>query len=379
MADVSIIKVKSRSERRAFLNYPYALYKDQIHWVPPLRMDTSHLINTKKNAFFEHGQIQLFLARTDQGAIVGRIAAVVNGMHLEKYKDAVGFFGFFECIDDEEVAQSLFSAAERWLSNQGLTVMRGPVNPSLNDVAGLLIQGFERQPAILVAYNMPYYERLLLGNGFERVMTMWSYYTNSRLVDKKRLERGAAIVRKRNPTLSVRSLDMSRWDEETRLIMDIYNDAWSENWGHVPLTEREIKQLAKELKMIVNPKLVNFVEDEGTAIAFSVSLPDINYVLNTIRNGRLLPTGLFKLLFALKMNMIRETRMPLMGVKKSHQGRGIDALVVADVLQRNQNIGMLGCDMSWVLDDNQRLKNFLEGIGGVKENEYALFEKVIGQ
>jgi len=233
------------------------------------------------------------------------------------------------------VAQSLFSAAERWLSNQGLTVMRGPVNPSLNDVAGLLIQGFERQPAILVAYNMPYYERLLLGNGFERVMTMWSYYTNSRLVDKKRLERGAAIVRKRNPTLSVRSLDMSRWDEETRLIMDIYNDAWSENWGHVPLTEREIKQLAKELKMIVNPKLVNFVEDEGTAIAFSVSLPDINYVLNTIRNCRLLPTGLFKLFFAWKMNMIRETRMPLMGVKKSHQGRGMDALVVADVLQRN--------------------------------------------
>lgn len=379
MADVSIIKVTLRSERRAFLNFPYVLYKEQIHWVPPLRMDTSHLINTKKNAFFEHGQIQLFLARNARGTVVGRIAAVVNGMHLEKYQDAVGFFGFFECIDDEEVARLLFSAAEHWLHDQGLKAIRGPANPSLNDVAGLLIQGFERQPAILVAYNMSYYEKLLLSVGFERVMTMWSYYTNSRLVDEKRLTRGAAIVRKRNPGLTVRALDMSRWEEETRLIMDIYNDAWSDNWGHVPMTKREIEQMAKELKMIVNPKLVNFVEDDGTAIAFSVSLPDINYVLKTIRNGRLLPTGIFKLLFSLKMNMIRETRMPLMGVKKSHQGRGIDALVVADVLHRNREIGMLGCEMSWVLDDNQVLKNFLVGIGGVKENEYGLFEKEIGQ
>ncbi len=379
MADVSIVKVTSRSERRAFLNYPYAHYRDEMHWVPPLRMDTSRLINPRKNAFFEHGRMQLFLARTGRATVVGRIAAVVNGMHLEKYRDAVGFFGFFECIDDEEVARLLFSAAADWLREQGLKAMRGPANPSLNDVAGLLIQGFKRQPAILMAHNMPYYERLLLSVGFERVMTMWSYYTNSRLVDEKRLSRGAAIVGKRYPGLTVRELDMSRWDEETQLMMDIYNDAWSENWGHVPLTEGEFKQLAKEMKMIVKPKLINFVEDDGVAVAFSASLPDINYALVTIRNGRLLPFGLFKLLFALKMNVIRETRMLLMGVKKSHQGRGIDALIVADVIQRNRDVGMLGCEMSWVLDNNHRLKNFLEGIGGVKENEYALFEMEVGQ
>lgn len=378
MASVTVSPVSSSRDRRAFIQFEYDHYADEPNWIPPLRMDVSRILNEKKNAFFEHGKIQLFLARDSQGGIVGRIAAIVNGMHLKKYNDGVGFFGFFECIDDEQVAKELFDAAFAWLMEQGLRAVRGPANPSLNDVAGLLVDGFERQPAILMPYNKPYYERLLLSLGFERAMTMWSYYSNSRLINSERLARGANIVLTRNPSFSVRIVDMDHWERDVRIMLDIFNDAWADNWGHVPMTEAEIQQLADEMKLIVIPDLINFVEDDGEAVGFSASIPDLNYIFSTIKNGRLFPTGALKLLIGMKLNLVRETRMPLMGVKKSHQGKGIDALLVADMLERQSNYGMLGAELSWVLDTNPRLINFLKGVGAARENEYALYEISVG-
>lgn len=377
MAAVSVFRVNSSSARRAFISYVYRLYQSDQFWIPPLRLDAARVLNPKKNAFFEHGQIELFLAKDKSGLIVGRIAAIVNGMHLKKYDDGVGFFGFFECEDDSNVAQLLFETASDWLRKQGLRAMRGPVNPSLNDTAGLLVDGFERRPAILMPYHKPYYERLLLEVGFERVMTMWSYYANARLINEERLNRGAKIVLGRNPNFTIRIIDMDDWENEVRIMLDIFNDAWSENWGHVPMTKREVQQLADEMRMIVIPELFNFVEDDGEPIGFSASLPDLNYIFSTIRNGRLFPTGGLKLLLGMKLKLVRETRMPLMGVKKSHHGKGVDALIVADILKRHRSIGMQGCEMSWVLDSNNRMKNFLTSMGAVQENEYALYEKSI--
>ena len=377
MAAVSVFRVNSSSARRAFISYVYRLYQSDQFWIPPLRLDVARVLNPKKNAFFEHGQIEIFLAKDKSGLIVGRIAAIVNGMHLKKYDDGVGFFGFFECEDDSNVAQLLFETASDWLRKQGLRALRGPVNPSLNDTAGLLVDGFERQPAILMPYHKPYYERLLLEVGFERVMTMWSYYANARLINEERLNRGAKIVLGRNPNFTIRIIDMDDWENEIRIMLDIFNDAWSENWGHVPMTKREVQQLADEMRMIVIPELINFVEDDGEPIGFSASLPDLNYIFSTIRNGRLFPTGGLKLLLGMKLKLVRETRMPLMGVKKSHHGKGVDSLIVADMLKRHRSIGMQGCEMSWVLDSNYRMKNFLTSMGAVKENEYALYEKSI--
>ena len=377
MAAVSVFRVNSSSARRAFISYVYRLYQSDQFWIPPLRLDAARVLNPKKNAFFEHGQIELFLAKDKSGLIVGRIAAIVNGMHLKKYDDGVGFFGFFECEDDSNVAQLLFETASDWLRKQDLRAMRGPVNPSLNDTAGLLVDGFERRPAILMPYHKPYYERLLLEVGFERVMTMWSYYANARLINEERLNRGAKIVLGRNPNFTIRIIDMDDWENEVRIMLDIFNDAWSENWGHVPMTKREIQQLADEMRMIVIPELFNFVEDDGEPIGFSASLPDLNHIFSTIRNGRLFPTGGLKLLLGMKLKLVRETRMPLMGVKKSHHGKGVDALIVADMLKRHRSIGMQGCEMSWVLDSNNRMKNFPTSMGAVKENEYALYEKSI--
>ena len=377
MATPIISLVKSRGDRKAFIKFPYRLFKDTPEWVPPLRVDMEHLVNMKKNAFFEHGKGAFFLARSSSGEIVGRIAGIINGMHLKKYDDGVGFYGFYECIDDIDVSRALFTAATDWLKKEGMTSVRGPVNPSMNDTAGLLISGFDRPPAVMLPYNFDYYESQLLDFGFERAATMWSYYTNSRLVNSKRLLRGADIIMKRNPRLSVRHLNMKEYITDVRLLLDIYNDAWSDNWGHVPMTDGEFDQMAKAMKEIVDPRLVNIVEDDGEPIAFSVSLPDINYALVQVRNGRLLPFGIVKLLAMLKLGAIRETRMLLMGVKKKYQGKGLDMLIVADMLKRNREIGMLGCDMSWVLDQNLKLRNFLDGIGCVQENEYALFEASI--
>ncbi|TDI72814.1 MAG: hypothetical protein E2O84_08200 [Bacteroidetes bacterium] len=374
MAVPTISLVKSRADRKTFIKFPYRLYRDTPMWVPPLLVDMEHLVNVKKNAFFEHGKGAFFLARSSSGEIVGRIAGIVNGMHLKKYNDGVGFFGFYECINDSDVSKALFEAASDWLKAEGMSSIRGPVNPSMNDTAGLLISGFERQPAVMLPYNFDYYEQQLLDFGFERCTTMWSYYTNVRLVDATRLLRGADIIKRRNPHLTIRTLDMKEYETDARALLEVYNDAWSENWGHVPMTDGEFAQMTKSMKEIINPDLVNIVMDGDEPIAFSVSLPDINYALIKIRNGRLLPFGILKLFAMIKLDAIRESRMLLMGVKKKYQGKGLDMLVVADMLVRNRKIGMLGCDMSWVLDDNLKLRNFLEGIGCVKENEYALFE-----
>ena len=372
---VTITPITSSRDRRAFIQFPFDLYKDNRYWVPPLRMDIAKLINRRKNAFFGHGEMQLFLARDPMGKVVGRIAAIENGMHLTKYNDGVGFFGFYESIDDSDVSRNLFDAASDWLHGRGLSAMRGPTNPTMNDVAGLLVGGFDRQPAILMPYNEPWFERQLLDYGFERVMTMWAYFTHAKYINRSKLERGSALLKRRYPDITIRQLDMSRFKEEARLIMDIYNDAWADNWGHVPMTEAEFAQLAGDMKQILDERLVIIAEDKGEAIGFAVLLPDLNYAFKTLKNGRLFPTGLFKLLFLSTSGVIREGRLPLMGVKRSHQGRAIDTLLVGEVVRNGIGMGIEGCDMSWILDSNPAMKNSLESMGGFKDKEYAMFEK----
>lgn len=377
MPGVTVHPVVSRRDRKAFIQFPFDLYRESNVWVPPLRMDVARLINPRKNAFFGHGDMQLFLARDASGTVTGRIAAIRNGMHLGKYDDGVGFFGFFETVDDDQVARALLTAASGWLGQQGLSVMRGPANPTLNDTAGLLVGGFDRQPSILMPYNFQYYEGMLTRFGFSRSMTMWAYYSHIKYLDDAKLNRGSDLIKRRYPGLTARRLDMSRFEEEAATILDIYNDAWSRNWGHVPMTDAEFKQLASELKQIVDPRLVVLVEDDGEPVAFAISLPDLNYALKTLTTGRLLPFGLFKLLMLAKSGVIREIRMPLMGVRLSHQGRGLDALLIAETINTGREIGVQGCEMSWVLDTNMKLRNALEAMNGVKDKEYALFDAPI--
>jgi len=374
-SSASVRPVTTRSDRKRFIDFPYAFYQDYPHWVPPLRQDVKKTLNTRKNAFFDHGAIQLFLAEDASGSVVGRIAGIVNGMHLQKYDDGVGFFGFFECVEDATVAEALFDAAATWLREQGLTGMRGPANPSLNDTAGLLVDGFNSDPSILMPYNPPYYEDLFVMHGFERAMTMWAYYVHKKYVQTDKLRRGAQLVKRRTPGLALRTLDMERFEEEAQTILDIYNDAWKNNWGHVPMTDAEFDQLAHDLRQIVDPEMVFLLEHEGIPVAFSISLPNLNQALQHVSDGRLFPLGLPKLLAYAQFGGIYEVRMPLMGVRKEYQGRALDSLLVLATIENGPPNGYDACEMSWVLDTNRRLINAIESVGAAVDKEYAMFEK----
>ena len=374
---VSIRPVEGRRERKRFVDVPYEFYPDRYpQWVPPLRRDVKSTLDPSSNAFFEHGDMQLFLAEDASGAAVGRVAGIVNGMHLQKYEDATGFFGFFECVDDYAVAEALLDAAADWLREQALEHMRGPANPSLNDTAGLLVDGFDREPSLLMPYNPPYHEDFLERYGFERVMTMWAYYLHKKYVEYERLKRGVDLVKRRTPGLSLRTLDTDRFEEEVRTVREIYNDAWADNWGFVPMTEAELQQFADELKQIVDPEIVFFVEHEGVPVGFSVALPDVNQALRHVPDGRLFPLGLPKLLLNFYYG-IYECRMPLMGIRKEYQGKGLDTMLVLATIENGPAHGYDACEMSWVLDTNERLKNHVTSLGAVVDKEYAMFEAPI--
>ncbi|HEX8299808.1 MAG TPA: hypothetical protein VF594_11670 [Rubricoccaceae bacterium] len=375
---VTVRPVASSADLSRFLDLPYALYRGQQNFVPPLRMDQKSVLDAKKNPFFEHGAIQLFLAErpgTDgRPEAVGRIAAIVNGQHLAKYADGNGFFGFFETVEDDAVARALLDAASGWLKGRGMTGMRGPASPTMNDVSGLLVDGFDRPPAILLPYNPPYYERMLTDYGFSRAMTMWAYYVHSAYVNADRMARGAALVQRRNPNLTIRSLDMSRFNDDVAAAMDIYNVAWAENWGHVPYTLHEAQHLAKELKPVIEKDLFLFVEDAGKPVAFAASLPNLNRALKKLPDGRLFPTGLAKLLGTIKAGGIYEIRMALMGILPEYRHTGIDALLIHQTILNGLRDGYEACEMSWVLDVNKALTNALDKLGGVKDKEYAMLE-----
>ena len=374
---VTVRPVTSSKDKSRFLDFPYEHYKDHPYWIAPLRMDQAKVLNEDKNPFFEHGEAGLFLAENERGEVVGRVAGIKNGMHLQKYDDGNGFFGFFETIEDYAVAEALLDAASNWLRVRGLRGVRGPTNPSMNDTAGLLVRGFDREPSILMPYNPAYYVDFLERYGFERAMTMWAYYVHKKYVNVERLNRGAELVMRRYPGLKLRTLDMDRFWDEAKTVLRIYNAAWAENWGHVPMTEHEFEHLAKDLKQIVEPEIVFFLELDGEPIAFSILLPNMNQALRHVPDGKLFPLGLPKLLAYAKLGAVYETRMPLMGVLPEHRGKGLDAVLVHASVHDGTKRGYDACEMSWVLDVNKRLTNSLDTLGGVRDKEYVMLEKAL--
>ncbi|MDE2732226.1 MAG: hypothetical protein OXI38_12615 [Bacteroidota bacterium] len=369
--------VRTRRELRRFISFPYHHYAGSPYWVPPLRMEQREILNPRKNPFFEHGRMQLYLAVDADNRVVGRIAGIFNGEHLRMHQDQAGFFGFFECEEKYETAVVLLDAAAAWVKSQGLSIMRGPTNPTLNDSSGLLVDGFDRVPSILMTYNYPYYEEFLTRWGFERVMRLWAYYIHRKHVQFDRLRRGANIVHRRNPGLSLRTLDMSRYEQDVQIVRDIYNDAWKNNWGFVPVTDAEFSHLAASMKQIVDPRVCFFVLLNGVPVGFTISLPNINPALQRLPNGRLLPFGLAKLLILTKFAGVSELRMPLMGVRRQYQRRAFDVLPVLETIEKGPQYGYQACESSWILDSNHIQKNLLTSIGTAIDKEYALLEAAL--
>ncbi|MGB3542670.1 hypothetical protein [Rubrivirga sp.] len=373
MPEITVRPVRSSADRKAFLDFPYGHYDGVGAFVPPLRMDQKAVLDAKKNPFFEHGAMELFLAERG-GVLVGRVAAIENGQHLRKYADGNGFFGFFETVEDYDVAEALLDAAAEWLRARGLTGVRGPTNPTMNDVAGLLVDGFDRPPSILLPYNHPYYEGYLQTWGFEKAMTMWAFYVHEAYINKERMARGAAIVKRRTPGITVRSLDPANFETDVAAAMRIYNQAWAENWGHVPYTEHEALHLANELKPIIEKDIFLFAELDGEPIAFAASLPNLNRALRFLPRGRLASLSVAKVLASWKLSGIYELRMALMGVLPEHRNLGLDALLIHHTIVNGLRDGYQAAELSWVLDSNKALTNALEKLGCTRDKEYGMYQ-----
>ena len=377
LSSPQIRPVNTSRDRRRFIAFPYELYRSSHYWIAPLRRDQAQLLFSKKNPFLLHSKIVPFIAEDASGQVLGRIAAIVNGMHLQTHNDGVGFFGFFECIERYEVAAMLFDVVAAYLRSEGLTHMRGPANPSINECSGLLTKGFDRTPSILMPYNPPYYEEFLLQYGFERKMRMTAYYGAWKHLNTARLRRAVEIVETRMPGLRVRKPDMTRFTEECRIMWQIYNQAFESGFGHVPMSEAEFMYMAKAMRPILDPNLVFFLEHNERPVGFSLSVPDVNAMLRHVPDGRLFPFGLIKLLGAKWFGKCREFRTAVMALLPDYQRRGLAGLLILSTIEQGRHHGYVASELSWVMDDNMVLKNSLDKLGAVVDKEYALFEKRI--
>ena len=368
---LEVAPVAGGRDLRAFIAFPYRLFRGDPLWVPPLRRDVRTRLTPSKSPFFDHADAKHFMARRN-GRVVGRISAVENRLHNEFHGDRVGFFGFFDAEDDPEAAAALFDAASAWLEPRGLEVMRGPASLSTNDEAGLLVDGYETPPVIMMPHNPPYYARLVEGAGFTKAMDLLAYEGTGTSLPE-RLVRATRITAERYG-VSVRKLDIKRFTAEVELVKGLYNQAWDRNWGFVPMTDREIEHLAKEFRPVVVPDLVLFAEREGQPIGFVLALPDLNVALKANPSGRLFP-GIVKMLWAARKN--NRIRVLLLGAVPEWRGRGIDALLYAEVWRRGNALGYDWAEAGWILEDNAAMRNGLLRMGFRLYKTYRLYDRPV--
>lgn len=369
MSAVTIRPVRTSADEMKFIKFLWKIYKDDPHWVPPLIMDRKKLIDKKKNPFYQHSEMELFLAERD-GEIVGRIGAIVNYNHNKEHEDKVGFFGFYESVNDQEVANALFDEAKNYLRSKGMTQMRGPANPSVNDEYGLLVDAFDKSPVVLMTYNPPYYASLFEKYGLKKLKDLYAYLLSQDSVYSERLTRFNEIVKQREG-LTFRSLNMKDFKGDVDRIKEIYNKAWSRNWGAVPMTNAEFDALAKDLKPLVVPDLVIIAEAKGKTIGFALSLPDINIALKYNKSGRLL-TGLWHLYT--KKKKINLVRIIVLGVVPEHQRSGAAGVLFYETAARAKKLGYQYGEASWVLEDNVMMNRAAEMMNATRYKTYRLYE-----
>jgi GNAT superfamily N-acetyltransferase len=371
---VAVRAVAGGPDLDRFIRLPWGIYRDDPQWVPPLLADVRSVLDPK-HPFYQHADVQLFLAWRD-GAPVGRIAAVVNRAHNDFHGDALGFFGLFECADDQEAADSLLGAAEQWLRERGRTACHGPFNLSTNDELsspGVLVEGFDTPPAIMMSHNPPHYGRLLAESGYSGVKDLVAYWVDRVQAPPERLaralERGVQAS-----NLTIRPLDMKRFRQEVAAIEDIYNSAWERNWGFVPMTPAEIGFMAKHLKPVVRPELCLLVYAGDQPVGFALALPDYNQALKRL-DGRLLPLGVFKLLWYRRK--IDAIRVITLGLKPEFRKTALDAMLMGRIFEAAVKLGMAEGECSWILEDNWAMRRGIDRIGGRVYKTYRVFGKAL--
>ena len=359
-----------------FIAMPAALYREDPNWVPPLLMERREHLDPAKNPFFAHAEVTFWLARRGERC-VGRISAQVNHAHLERHRDGAGHFGFLEAEDDPNVFAALLGTAEAWLAERGMTRMLGPFSLSINDECGLLIDGFERPPFLMMGHARPYYADRLEALGYRKAKDLLCYLYNLHSPVAAPVARALKRLRQ-EPALRFRPLNMQHLHDEVRIVMGVFNDAWSDNWGFVPLTEPELVLLAQNLRLLIRPGFVAIAEIDDVPAAVGVSLPNLNEAIADL-GGRLLPFGWAKLLWRLKVRGVKSSRMLLMGVARRYQASALGMALALGVIDRirveNLRRGIKVAELSWELEDNRPVRRIIEMLGARRDKIYRIYEK----
>jgi GNAT superfamily N-acetyltransferase len=367
VGEVTVIGADDGRTLRQFIEFPYQHYQRDPYWVPPLRIAQKDLLNKKKHPFYKHAEMQCFLA-LEGSQVAGRIAAIVDRNQFAP--DNLGFFGFFEAIDSQPVANALFRSAWDWLRARGVKVMRGPVSPSTNYECGLLVEGFDSSPFVMMTYNPPYYADLIEHAGLKKIKDLFAYITTAAATAGHKAMRVAERAM-RSSHVTIRPVNMKNFMADTDAIWTIYSSAWSRNWGFAPLTKEEFRLLAKDMKEIIAPEFALIGEVAGQTVGFALALPDINLALKPAR-GNLFPLGLIKILY--HQRRIKSLRVMALGVVEEFRTAGVAAGFYATLIKSAQRLGYGSCEFSWVLEDNILMNRSIESLGARRYKTYRLYE-----
>ncbi len=373
---IEIEPVNDRKGLRAFIDLPNQLYGSYPGYVAPLNLERDETLSPKKNAYFQHAEGQYWLAYRD-GRAVGRISAQVDQLHLERHEDNAGHFGLLDAENDPDIFQSLLGTAEQWLKERGMTKVRGPFNLSINEECGLLVDGFDHPAMLMMPYAPGYAEQHLLDHGYGKATDLLAYSLDL----KPDLDvRGENLLQRlaQESRIIVRPVNMKRYKQELAVILDIFNEAWADNWGFIPFTAAEMQQIAKGMRPLVRPALNYIAEVDGEPAAMIICLPNLYEAIGDL-DGRLLPLGWAKLLWRLKTLSFKSCRVPLMGVRKKYHssliGSALVQLLFKSLHHGLTEQGFKRLEMSWILEDNLPMRRLLEDLGGHAYRTYRLFEK----
>jgi GNAT superfamily N-acetyltransferase len=370
-APIEVQPTRSRRDRRAFMKFAWDLYRNDPYWIPPLRGEFKRLVGWKYHPFQEIGEVQTFVARRN-GEVVGRIAGIVNHEHNRHFHERRGFFGFFDCIDDQAVANALFDAVRAWLAERNLQALRGPVNPSFNYEIGLLTEGFDDSPTFMMTYNPPYYAKLIESYGFAKAHELYAYIGIKKDLEHQ-LPRVATLVDRVHEMFNVktRPMDKKRFQEDLESFLRVYNDSCQHIWGFVPITKAEMQWMAGDLKHLIIPELTAVAEVEGKAIGAVFGLPDYNPRIKAI-DGRLFPFGFLKLLS--KKHNLKRVRLISTNVVPEYQKWGIGIILLVSLIPKGLEIGMEEAEFSWVSEANTLAVGSLEKGGAKLYKRYRLYD-----
>jgi GNAT superfamily N-acetyltransferase len=371
MSQLIVKPVETSREKKQFEELPWQMYRGDPNWIPPLRQNQKELVGFAKHPFYEHNRGQAFLALKD-GKPVGRILAIVNQAHNERYNEQRGFFGFFESIDDQEVATGLFAAARNWLAEQGMTALRGPTNPSMNYECGLLIEGFDRPPTFMMTYNKPYYARLIEACGLAKTQDMYAFYGHLEMLaglDKKVEFVVKEALRRFN--LKLRKLNPRKFYEDVRMFLDIYNSSLAGTWGFVPLDSHEADHMASSMKYLLVPEMTSIAEVDGKPVGAVFALLDYNPRIKAI-DGKLFPFGWLRLLWNKKA--IHKIRLLSTNVVPEYQRWGVGLVLLARMLPGALAWGIREAEFSWVLESNHLSYSSLKRGGAVITHTYRMYD-----